>query len=70
MPIREGALAVVTILIVTDSNQVYAMSDKLETACRCLESVKNCKASYISENDINRRLLYLAKAYEVITGKQ
>ena len=60
----------VTILIVTDSNQVYAMSDKLETACRCLESVKDCRASYISENDINRRLLYLAKAYEVITGKQ
>jgi hypothetical protein len=55
----------VTVLIITDKGQAYAMSDKLETAKKCLESVKNCKVSFIS--DTEKRLLYLCEAYKRIT---
>lgn len=58
----------VTILIVTDNGQAYAMSDKLSSAVKCLESVKQCRPVFI--NDTERRLQYLSKAYELISGKQ
>ena len=56
----------VTILIVTDKGQAYAMSDKLSSAVKCLENVKKCKPVFIS--DTEKRLMYLSKAYEVISG--
>jgi hypothetical protein len=57
----------VTILIITDEGQVFAMSDGVKSCLKCLESVKkNTHATYLA--DTGKRLAYLGRAWEKIEG--
>jgi hypothetical protein len=57
----------VSILIVADDGQVFAMSNNIKTCLKCLESVKHgAHATYITNNE--KRLAYLGRAWEKIEG--
>lgn len=58
----------VSILIVTDTGQTFAMSDNAKTVLKCLEAVKkNSHAIYIADRE--KRLSYLGKAFDMIEGE-
>lgn len=55
----------VAIVIVSDKGQVFTMSRSLKEAVKCLKSVKKpTKPIYV--NDDERRVEYLARAWELI----
>ena len=57
----------VSILIVADDGQVFAMSNNVKTVLKCLEAVKQgARATYITDNE--KRLAYLGRAWEKIEG--
>jgi hypothetical protein len=57
----------VSIFIVTDTGETFAMSDNAKSVLKCLEAVKKgAHATYIA--DTEKRLAYLGRAYEMIEG--